>query len=363
LGFRRWKIFIPRLKKGARATSGTDDDFIRQLLDRLNGEVGGWQPGAALVDLDPLIGGQSSLTYRATLSGASVAGRPIDDMVLKVAVPGVAPVRNRDVLRQARLIRALAVTSPVPVPTVFFESEGDPPDIPPLFAMSLARGETLEPNTEDEGVALPGPDIVRHRALGAAKVLAQLHAVTLSADLQDDASPVDIRDEISKWRKALSTVDPNLTPGYERAGDRLLGTAPADRTPTLVHGDYRLGNILFDGPDMTAVIDWEIWGRADPRIDLGWFLMTAEPDVHPAAVRDCPGMPSPTELLDAYTAESGVDLESMDWFRAFTLYKYAAIVGLIVKHRRKGGGPDDEFTARVAPRIPSMVAACEDNLA
>ena len=49
--------------------------------------------------------------------------------------------------------------------------------------------------------------------------------------------------------------------------------------------------------------------------------------------------------------EAGAEIEDMDWFRALLLYKYAAIVGLIVKHRRKGGGPDDDFTARVAPRI------------
>jgi aminoglycoside phosphotransferase (APT) family kinase protein len=302
------------------------------------------------------------LTYRASLAGAATADPGLEELVVKVAIPLVPPVRNRDVLRQARLMKSLAWHSSVPVPSVLFESEGDPPEVPPLFGMSLAPGEALEPNTEDDAALVPGPLIVRSRALAAAKVLAQLHSVPLTAGLESEGPAVEIRDEITKWRKALSTVDPDLTPGFESTGDRLLQTAPTDRDPTLVHGDYRLGNILFDGPVMTAVIDWEIWGRADPRIDLGWFLMTAEPDVHPAAVRDCPGMPTPGELLDAYMAESGAEIESMDWFRAFTLYKYAAIVGLIVKHRRKAGGPDDDFTARVAPRIPSMIAASEASL-
>ncbi len=325
--------------------------------------MGEWSPGTTVARLEPLPGGQSSLTYRASLTGASSNGSDIDDLVVKVAVPGVPPVRNRDVLRQAGLMRFLSESSPIPVPTIFFESGGEPPEIPPLFAMSLAPGETIEPNTEEEVALVPESHIVRSRALSAAKVLAQLHHVNLTADLEAVSPPADVRDEIAKWRNALSTVDPDLTIGFESAGDRLLATAPAGSTPTLVHGDYRLGNIVFSGPTMTAVIDWEIWSRADPRIDLGWFLMTAEPDVHPAAIRDCPGMPTPTELLDAYVDEAGAEIEAMDWFRAFTLYKYAAIVGLIVKHRRKGGGPDDEFTTRVAPRIPSMVAACQSNLA
>src|SRR5215475_2532503 len=76
--------------------------------------------------IEPLAGGASSLTYSARVGDRRV--------VVKVAPPGLPPVRNRDVLRQARLLRALR-TTPVPVPEVVGEDAGDPPDVPPLFIM------------------------------------------------------------------------------------------------------------------------------------------------------------------------------------------------------------------------------------
>ena len=66
-------------------------------------------------------------------------------MVVKVAPPGVRPIAHRDVVRQAAVIRALATTTPVPVPEVLFDDPGDLPDVPPLFAMSHVDGSTSEP--------------------------------------------------------------------------------------------------------------------------------------------------------------------------------------------------------------------------
>ena len=77
------------------------------------------------------------MTYVATIAGGGRA-------VVKVAPAGIPPVLNRDVLRQARLLRALAGT-PVPVPEVLWEDAGDPPEVPPLFVMSFVAGASLEP--------------------------------------------------------------------------------------------------------------------------------------------------------------------------------------------------------------------------
>ena len=92
--------------------------------------------GADITDVTPLAGGASSLTFGGTRDGRKV--------VIKVAPPGVEPVAHRDVLRQARIIKALAGTR-VPVPEVLWEDAGDPPHAPPLFVMSHVEGDCAEP--------------------------------------------------------------------------------------------------------------------------------------------------------------------------------------------------------------------------
>src|SRR4030095_4718629 len=116
-----------------------------------------------------LTGGASSLTFTGLVTGGPVEGERI---VLKVAPPGLEPVRNRDVARQARLMRALAGAPGVRVPTVYFEDDGAPPEVPPFHAMNIVPGECLEPLLEE-----PPPDVmplVPSRAFAAARMLAAL---------------------------------------------------------------------------------------------------------------------------------------------------------------------------------------------
>src|ERR1700679_1570222 len=103
---------------------------------------------AGVNDVTALAGGASSLTFAGVLDGARV--------VIKVAPPGVEPVAHRDVLRQARVIKALAGTA-VPTPEVRWEDTGDPPDTPPLFVMSHVPGECAEPLFDGSS---PTPDLV-----------------------------------------------------------------------------------------------------------------------------------------------------------------------------------------------------------
>jgi len=92
-----------------------------------------------------MTGGTSSLTYVATLSGVPAG---YERVVLEVAPPGLAPVRNRDVLRQARITRVLADRPGVRVPAVLFWDEGKSPDASPFVAMELVPGQCVEPCSE-----------------------------------------------------------------------------------------------------------------------------------------------------------------------------------------------------------------------
>src|SRR5262245_54979381 len=122
----------------------------RELQDRAATILAEALPGSVLAPIEPLQGGTSSITYRARLDTAEGT----QDVVLKVAPAGLDPVRNRDVLRQGRLLRALEGTG-VPVPKVLAEHAGQPPEIPPFFVMSFEEGACIEPNSLTGDSRLP----------------------------------------------------------------------------------------------------------------------------------------------------------------------------------------------------------------
>src|ERR1700677_4854174 len=218
---------------------------------------------AEIADVAPLAGGASSLTFRGARFGRGV--------VIKVAPPGVEPVAHRDVLRQARIIKALATTR-VPVPEVIWEDPGNPP----LFVMSHVDGDCGEPLFD--GVTTV-PDLAE-RYRNACRAMAALHSVS-PADLGVGGEPVvDPVAEVHRWCDTLQTVDAALVPDWRGARDALLQSGPPVMALSVVHGDFRLGNLLPVGPRINAVIDWEIWSIGDPRIDAGWFLINSDPDTY-----------------------------------------------------------------------------------
>ncbi len=295
-------------------------------------------------DVAPLAGGASSLTYSARVGDQRV--------VVKVAPPGLPPVLNRDVLRQARVIRALHGTA-VPVPEVVGEDAGDPPDVPPLFVMSFVEGASLEPLFDRDGDD-PEP-VVAERIRDAALTLAALHAVD-PASIGLGAEPVvGPQDEVDRWCRLLETVDPLLAPGWEDVAVALREREPAAMSAAVVHGDFRLGNLLSVGATVTAVIDWEIWTVGDPRIDLGWFLANADPATYQRATRYAGALPSPDELLDLYAAAFGRDLGDVEWFEALACFKSTATWSLIVKHNRRRAEPDPDVEA-MAAILPDLLA-------
>ncbi|RZL78488.1 MAG: phosphotransferase family protein, partial [Rhodococcus sp. (in: high G+C Gram-positive bacteria)] len=239
-----------------------------------------------------------------------------------------------DMLRQASILRALADTE-VPVPAIVAVDEQEPA----WFAMELVVGESLEPVLDDPEVE---PSIAAARMRRAAEVLPSLHAVPLETipNAGDILSPAD---ELDRWSKTLAAVPVELVEGADELVRLLRRDIPAAITPTLVHGDYRLGNIISDGLEPAALIDWEIWSAGDPRVELGWFLVFADGTNFPGVGRDVPGLPSTDELISCYTG-SGPALPDMTWFDALGRLKMAAIMGHNLRRHREGRhiDPDQE---------------------
>jgi aminoglycoside phosphotransferase (APT) family kinase protein len=313
----------------------------KELAARATRAAQAWAPGCEVTDVETLEGGTVSLVFTARVIGGPAG---LETLVLKVATPGLMPTRNRDVLRQARCMEAASRIAGVNVPSVLFRDAGDPPEVPPFFATSFSPGENSEPLLE--AARNPQPEErVRGRAFAAARMLAALQKASPFDIGLADEPVVSLQGEIDRWTAALETVPDDFRVGYQECAAALAASAPKPLPPVLLHGDYRLGNMLCVEQEIRGIIDWEIWSVSDPRIDLTWFFFFTEEAKHPVVKHDVPsGMPTQAELLEVYEGALGTRTPDIEWFHALTRYKEAAAMALIAKHMRKraaaeGGTP------------------------
>lgn len=329
---------------------------LDELAERCVASLQATHPHVAVQAIHPLVGGASSFTFRIALSHISA---DLESVVLKLAPPGLPPVGNRDVLRQARLLRMLGADGRVPVPPVICDLLARKEDDAPGFLMGFVPGESYEPNMDGESPSMPTGEQVSSRMTQAVKILSQLHSldlVTLGAVGEPVITPVA---EVERWARAFETVDPQFRDGADELRDLLLSDPPPPMQPRLSHGDYRLGNMLAAGGVIRAVIDWEIWCVADPRVDLAWFLMLVEPSSQPLAVWKAPGMPTEAEVIRAYEQSVGAKVEARVWFDALVRYKQAAISALVVKNNRRRAVPDPAIERHAANTFPALAGGLE----
>jgi aminoglycoside phosphotransferase (APT) family kinase protein len=331
------------------------DTALAELPARVGAAVRHRWPDARVGELQSLPGGISSLTFSAAVSGRG--GR--DRIVVKVAPPGLPPVRNRDVLRQARVMAAVHGAAGVRVPAVLAQDDG----APPFFVMEFVDGEAYEPKW-DVSPAPPTPAVVDARARAAARMLARLQAVDpVTAGLGDEPvlSP---REELERWARLYATAGDDL-----RGRERAVADALAARVPEpvagparILHGDYRLGNMQFAGERLAAIIDWEIWSLGDPRHDLAWVMAFADPVQQRVRARNAANqaaadaMPPASELLAVYRDEAGLAEAppELDWFLALAYYKLGATMSVLAKRNRRAAEPDPGLEL-VAATTPPML--------
>jgi aminoglycoside phosphotransferase (APT) family kinase protein len=243
--------------------------------------------------------------------------------------------------------------SGVPVPAITATDEVEPA----WFAMELVAGDSLEPVLDDPPVE---PALAAARMRRAAEILPRLHAVPLSA-LPVDGEPLTPADELARWSRTLGAVPPELVPGAARLEKLLAASVPEAVDPVLVHGDYRLGNIISVGSEPAALIDWEIWSPGDPRVELGWFLVFADGANFPGVGREVPGLPEAGELVERY-ADGGPVPRDLTWFDALGRFKMAAIMGHNLRRHREGRhhDPDQE---RLPATIERLIQTGSERLA
>jgi aminoglycoside phosphotransferase (APT) family kinase protein len=168
-----------------------------------------------------------------------------------------------------------------------------------------------------------------------------------------EEEPVSLAGEMMRWAWLMERAAPDLTGRAPELGGLLAGGAPPEVAPTLVHGDYHMGNLLFRGAEVAAVLDWEIAEVGQPLVDLGCLCVMV-------ARRRFEGGTAPGGSIDVEIADFvklyGADPEEMRWYLALSLYKYAAILGYNLMLHRKGRRPDPMYASEaMAQTIGGMI--------
>jgi aminoglycoside phosphotransferase (APT) family kinase protein len=189
-------------------------------------------------------------------------------------------------------------------------------------------------------------------------MLARLQAISPAAVGVTDA-PLSLAEEVERWAALFATAGDDLRANETDLRDALTSRLPAPAEPRILHGDYRLGNIQFDGTRAAAIIDWEIWSVGDPRLDVAWLMAFADPVQQRVAHRDAANqaaadaMPSADELLAAFMEEAGLadPRPDLGWFQAFAYYKLGAAMSVLCKRNRRQPEPDPglELAAQTLP--------------
>ncbi|MGD1935561.1 MAG: phosphotransferase family protein [Candidatus Phaeomarinobacter sp.] len=233
---------------------------LRLALERV------WSNVAGVANVRRLSGGASQETWAFDLE----AGTHLHHLILRRA-PGGSTNNKRDtavpLATEAALIK-LAEAQGVPVPPVKLvleESDG----LGDGFVMDRIEGETIARKIlRDAEYAEARPKMARQ----CGEILARIHAVPRDTLPQIQTSPA--RSEIDKYRDIYKSMN-HPHPVFELAFRYLEDNLPADETLTLVHGDFRNGNLMIGAEGVRAVLDWELAHVGDPMEDLGWICVNS----------------------------------------------------------------------------------------
>lgn len=276
----------------------------------------------APVEFSLITGGHSNLTFmcKDSAGAAFVLRRPPLGHVLESA---------HDMGREHKIIHALQ-DADLPVPKTWGLCKDVEVNDAPFYVMGYVEGKVL--NDSVVGATVPEADR-RGIGLDVIEILSRLHAIN-----PDDVGLGDLgrkeaylERQLKRWNKQWDASKTHEIPEMEESARRLAENMPEQIGTAIVHGDYRLGNMIVSGDSVKAILDWELCTLGDPLADVGYLLNNwvspgeieeREGDQSPTAVG---GYPSRDELCEIYEKNTGRDLSQINYYRAFAHWRLAAI--------------------------------------
>jgi aminoglycoside phosphotransferase (APT) family kinase protein len=313
-------------------------------------------PGEGPFKLERHQAGHSNETFFVRRSG--------HEWVLRRPPRGAFLPTAHDVLREYRVLSAVADTD-VRAPRPLLACEDENVIGAPFFLMERVEGDVAR--TE---IPVHLDEEEQRRRIGEELVdaLAELHAVDWrEVGLEGWGKPTGyLERQVRRWRGQLDLAT-NFTrplPDLVRIGDRLAAGVPESPPSTIVHGDYKLDNVVLAPQTparVMAILDWEMSTIGDPLADLGYLLsFWREPGDPPEAVLGeqvsltrAQGFPSRAEMVARYRERTGRDTGDLTWYVVLAIWKLAILLeGSYARHLT--GVTDDPFFAELEDGVPAL---------
>ncbi len=280
------------------------------------------------------------------------------------------PPSAHDMVREARLQLALAPHG-IRLPRILAVCEDEDVLGVPFYLMGFLDGHIV---TTALPRGLEAPEARRHLGEELVAALVEIH----SADVGDPALAAFARSgsylerQVRRFSQLWEINATREIPAVVEVGHRLAAELPAPLPDTVVHGDYRLGNLMVERerPDrVQAVLDWEMGAIGDPRADLGYLLATyTEPGGERSPLGVSPvtaleGFPTKAALVERYAERSGRDVGPLGWFEALALWKASFFCEAIYGRFRRGElGAEDARAAGFEQAVPLMAETAAERL-
>jgi aminoglycoside phosphotransferase (APT) family kinase protein len=332
---------------------GLDVEALHRFLERMVPQYAG------TVEAVVLHGGRSNLTYAVTDG--------VHRWVLRRPPLGTLTPSAHDVGREYRVVEALGRAG-VPVPQAIVSCPDAGVLGVPFTVMSFVDGTVLRDG--DDAACLSHVDAQRC-ANELVDTLAAVHSLSPTGIGLGDFGRPDgyLRRQVRRWRDQWARVATRDLPMLDELHARLTRTVPEDSANTVVHGDYRLDNVILRGDDpgvIAAVVDWEMATLGDPLADLGLLLVYWDPVCEPVlGVRHAPtanpGFPKADDLVERYSLASGRDVSRLAVHQALGYFKLAVIAEGI-HHRFLDGATVGPGFETVGSAVPELLRAGVDLL-
>ena len=333
------------------------------VLDRLEAFLDGSGLGAGALRVERIgDGGGSNFSF--------LVERRDERYVLRRPPRPPLPPSAHDMVREARLQLALAPHG-IRLPPILAVCEDASVLGVPFYVMRFLEGHVI---TGALPVGLEAEASRRRLGEELVDALVEIHA----ADVRDPALAAFARPgsylerQVRRFGQLWEVNATRDLPTVVGVGRRLGELLPEPLPETVVHGDYRLGNLMVehDRPDrVLAVLDWEMGAIGDPRADVGYLLATyAEPGGEPSPLGVSPvtaldGFPTRAELVERYERRSGRAVGALGWFEALALWKAAVFCEAIYGRFTRGElGAEDARAAAFEQAVPRMAEAAAERL-
>ncbi|MGB9181811.1 MAG: phosphotransferase family protein [Pyrinomonadaceae bacterium] len=309
---------------------------------------------AAPLEVEQFHGGHSNLTYLLRFGES--------EFVLRRPPFGPVPPRAHDMAREFRILSAVhPVFQLAPRPVLLCE---DTSVIGSIFYLMERRRGIVVRHVEPSLIA-DQPAARRLASEAMLDTLARLHTVDINAHGLDSlGKPAGfVERQVKGWSERWQRSQTTELKEMDDVAAWLVQNLPPDPArPAMVHGDYKLDNVMFDASDISrvvAVFDWEMSAVGDPLIDLGLMLCywlhanssSNRDDL--SSVTDRPGWFTREEILERYAARTRLDLSRIAFYEVFALFKVAVVIQQIF-YRYKRGQTDDPRFAHLNERVDEL---------